>query len=348
MKKRVLAIAQSSGVPAERALALLADPDLLAAVRTAPGDAAPSDTAPGETATRAALVSPYYPLPAEFHSAEPVFNSAAVQSYAFWASWGTNVALVALLVVAAMAAQWFLWPGRAVLVFLSFIPAAAWAYLRIANSADRQFYRVLRNRIAQRIAHSKDAIFVGLLPGNRVQMVAGLYQWDMGFLSLTPGWMTYGGERTRFSISRGAVSAIAVQAGPAAWDRNYAVVVTHDGGAFVLGRPDAGYSRRKARKLQTKLNAWLSGEPLPNSLPQTAEPLSPPNLPALTPYAPARWKLASAHMKRAGMLFMGTSLLAAAGQGFLAPHSLTSKVVLAAPMAYLLAMVPKWLRSSEA
>jgi Zn-dependent protease with chaperone function len=343
MKKRVLAVAQSSGMTAERALALLANPDLLATYETAP-----SETNPGETAPGAVPVSAYYPLPAEFHSAEPVFNSAAVQSYAFWASWGTNVALVALLVAAAMAAQWFLWPGRAVLVFLSFIPAAAWAYLRIANSADRQFYRVLRNRIAQRLPHSKDAIFVGLLPGNRVQMVAGLYQWDMGFLSFTPGWMTYGGERTRFSISRGAVSTIAVQAGPAAWDRNYAVVVTHDGGAFVLGRPDAGYSRRKARKLQTKLNAWLSGEPLPNSLPQTAEPLSPPNLPALTPYAPARWKLASAHMKRAGMLFMGTSLLVAAGQGFLAPHSLTSKVVLAAPMAYLLAMVPKWLRSSEA
>jgi hypothetical protein len=180
-------------------------------------------------------------------------------------------------------------------------------------------------------------------------MVAGLYQWDMGFLTLTPGWLTYGGERTRFSISRGAVSAIAVQVGPAAWDRNYAVVVTHDGGAFVLGRPDAGYSRRKARKLQTRLTAWLSGEPLPDALPQSAEPLAPPNLPALAPYAPARWKLASAHMKRAFMLFVGTSMVLGAGAHFIVEsYSMTSLVVLGAPMAYLLAMVPAWLRRSPA
>jgi heat shock protein HtpX len=338
MKKRVLAVAQSCGMPAERALALLADPDLLTA----------SESTRGETAPGAAPVSAYYPLPAEFHSAEPVFNSAAVQAYAFWMSWGTNVALVALLVAAAVAAQQFLEVGTAVLVFLSFIPAAAWAYLRIANWADRQFYGILRNRIAKRLPHSRDAIFVGLLPGNRVQPVAGLYQWDVGFLSLTPGWLTYGGERTRFSISRGGVSAIDVQAGPAAWDRNYAVVVTHDGGALVLGRPDAGYSRRKARKLQTKLNAWLSGEPLPDTLPQTAEPLSPPDLPLLALYAPARWKLASAHMKRAFMLFVGTSLLLAAAERLMAFHSLASLVVLAAPMAYLLAMIPKWLRRSPA
>jgi Zn-dependent protease with chaperone function len=338
MKKRVLAVAQSCGMPVERALALLTDPDLLAGHETSPGEASPG----------AVAVSPYYPLPAEFHGAEPVFNSAAVQSYAFWASWGTNVALVALLVAASVAAQRFLSPGRALLVFLSFIPAAAWAYLRIANWADRQFYRVLRNRIARRLAHSNDAIFVGLLPGNRMRQVAGLYQWDMGFLSLTPGWLTYSGERTRFSISRGAVSAIATQVGPAAWDRNYAVVVTHGGGAFVVGRPDAGYSRRKARKLQTRLNAWLSGEPLPDTLPQTAEPLSLPNLPALAPYAPARWKLASAHMKKAFMLFVGTLLLLSAGKRFMELYSLASLVVLAAPMAYLLAMVPKWLRRSPA
>jgi Zn-dependent protease with chaperone function len=71
MKQRVLAVARSFGMPAKRALALLADPDLLAPFETEPG---------------AAPVSAYYPLPAEFHSADPVFNSAAVQAYAFWAS----------------------------------------------------------------------------------------------------------------------------------------------------------------------------------------------------------------------------------------------------------------------
>jgi len=71
MQKRVLAVARRFGVPAERALALLADPDLLAASKTAAG-AVPAST--------------YYPLPAEFNSAEPVFSPAGVQAYAFWES----------------------------------------------------------------------------------------------------------------------------------------------------------------------------------------------------------------------------------------------------------------------
>jgi len=334
MKQRVLAIAQKFGVAEERALALLADPDLLGPVQTAPG---------------ADPMSAHYPLPAEFHSAGPVFNSAVMQAYAFWASWGLNAALVALLASAAVVAEWSLQPGQAVLVYLAFVPAAAWAYLRFAGWADRLLYRRLRNRIAQRLPRSKDAIFVGLLPGNRVQPVGGLYEWDMGFLSFTPGWLTYTGERTRFSIGRGAILGITVQAGPAAWDRNYAVVVMHQGGAFVVGRPDAGYSRRHGRKLEARLNAWLAGDSARDGLPQAMEPLSPPNLPALTPYAPAPWKLASAHLKKAFVLFVGTSLMITAGERWvMANHSLTSLVTLAAPMAYLLAMMPKWLRRGHA
>jgi Zn-dependent protease with chaperone function len=71
MQKRVLTIARRFGVPQEWALALLADPDLLAPFETAPG---------------AAPVSAYYPLPAEFHSPEPAFHSVAAPAYGFWAS----------------------------------------------------------------------------------------------------------------------------------------------------------------------------------------------------------------------------------------------------------------------
>lgn len=71
MRKRVLTIAGRCGVPQEWALALLADPDLLTPVETAPG---------------AAAVSACYPLPAEFHSPEPAFHSAPEPAYGFWAS----------------------------------------------------------------------------------------------------------------------------------------------------------------------------------------------------------------------------------------------------------------------
>jgi Zn-dependent protease with chaperone function len=72
MKQRVLTVARRFGMPRERALELLADPDSLAPFETAPG---------------AAHASAYYPLPAEMiHNADPVFTSAAVPAYGFWGS----------------------------------------------------------------------------------------------------------------------------------------------------------------------------------------------------------------------------------------------------------------------
>jgi len=81
MKRRVLTIARRFGMPKERALELLADPDLLATYETAPGE-----TSLGEAGASAIPMSAYYPLPVELHSAEPVFNSTAVEAYGFWES----------------------------------------------------------------------------------------------------------------------------------------------------------------------------------------------------------------------------------------------------------------------
>ena len=332
MRKRVLSIARRFGMPEARALELLQNPDVLG----------------GATAATTVEAPAAYALPEEFHGADPVFNSAAMQSYILWVSWTLNVVLVGLLVALAIVLGHSLEPGRAVLVFLASIPGVAWAYLRIANLADKLYRKMLRRRIARRLLHPAGAAFVGLLPGASVRPVEGFYEWDLGFLSLTPDWLTYRGERARFSLQRASLTGVSVQAGPLSWDRTWAVVVSHDGGAFVLRRPDAGYTKRTARQLAAKLNAWRQGAPVVNEAAQAGELLSPPDLPRLTPYAPMGWKLATSHMKRAGMLCVGTMMLFGAGERVVAAFHVAALVPLAAPLAYLLAVAPTWLRRGEA
>jgi len=211
------------------------------------------------------------------------------------------------------------------------------------NSWDRLFRKALKRRIGKRLQPDRDAVFVGLLPGDRVYPIEGSYDWDLGFLSFTPDWLTYTGERTQFSMARSAVIEIAVRKGPAAWDRTHAVVVKHEGGAFILRRPDAGYSQRQARKLQACLDGWWRGEAMPNQT-DVDSPFPPPSLPVFRPVFPGRLRMALAFAGKAGMLFVGTLMVLATTVPMTRATMMFSLVPFAAPLAYLVAVCPLLLR----
>ena len=206
----------------------------------------------------------------------------------------------------------------------------------------------MKRRISRRLQCPKDAVFVGLLPGDRVWPIEGFYEWDLGFLTFSPDWLTYTGERTQFSVRRSGISAIAVQKGPIAWDRMHAVVVTCQDGAFVLRRPDAGSSRRQARRLESRLNAWWRGEAVPNQPVPANAPFSPPSLPAIKPVLASRWRVAFVCAKRAGMLFVGTLITLAVAVPMTTATMMYALVPFAAPLAYLLAVGPLLLRRKPA
>ena len=315
MKTRVLAIADRFSLPHERALAILDNPDIVA----------------GEAPE-------HYALPAGLQNAEPIYSSSARASHIFWASWGTRVALVLMLAAMAVTAPTVTGQFRAVALFFACVPLAAWLYLRLANWWDRQFKASMRRKIALRMQPEEGAIFVGLRPGARVYPVAGFYDWDLGFVTLSADWLSYRGEQAQFSVARSAVCGIEVAHGPIAWDRTFAVVVRHTGGAFVLRRSDAGISLRQARKLAAKLTAWWQGT-APADTVQEA-PYPPPSLPEFAPAFPARIKLAIGFAWKAGGLFVGTLIILATTVPMNGSTMMFSLVPFAAPLAFLVAVAP--------
>jgi hypothetical protein len=231
--------------------------------------------------------------------------------------------------------------GWSVILLFASIPGAAWLYVRIWNIFDVMFHRWLEARLRRRIAGGPDAIFAGLLPGADLRSYGGFYEWDLGLVALGGGRLSYAGERTCFSLARAEIAGFAIARGPLAWDREHAVLVRHSGGVFLLKQP--GYSWWRARRLEKKLTAWWRGE-LVVSEPSAAEPLPPPNLPALAFSSLSRWKLAAGCAKQAAILFFGTTLVGAALLHTSAHDPFYSVLVVVAPLTYLLVVAPHLLR----
>lgn len=317
MRQRVLALGNRYGVPPERALAILADPD---AIAPTPG------------------VPRHYDLPAEVRDTGLVFTSSAKATYSQLAFWAMQAVLVAILTGMAYVSDRIMSVGFNALLLLASIPAAAWLYLRIAHASDYLFRRWLESRIRRRIPCAEGAVFVGLLPGEVLRPYeGGFYEWDLGLVSLESGWLAYSGERTRFSLPRAEIVGFAVRNGPLAWLRQHAVLVRHTRGAFLLHPP--GYSWWRARRLEKKLTAWWRGGAASPEVPG-AQPLPPPDLPALAFSSPSRWKVAWRFGKVAFFQFFGLGIALAALGHTSADNPLYSLLILVVPLTYLLAVAP--------
>jgi Zn-dependent protease with chaperone function len=324
MRQRVLALGNRFGVPPERALAILADPDVIAPTPDVPR---------------------HYDLPAEVRDTGLVFTSSAKATYTQLAFWAMQAVLVAIVAAMAYVSNRIVSLGFDVLLLLASIPAAAWLYLRIAHASDYLFLRWLERRIRRRIPCAKGAMFVGLVPGENLRPYeGGFYEWDLGLVSLESGCLTYSGERTRFSLPRAEIVGFAIRKGPLAWQRERAVLLRHTGGAFLLKLPRASWWR--ARRLEKKLTAWWRGGIASPEVPG-AEPLPPPGLPALTFSSPSRWKVAWRFGKVAFFQFFGLSMALAALGHTAAGNPLYSLLILVVPLTYLLAAAPMLFRRRD-
>jgi Zn-dependent protease with chaperone function len=337
MRQRVLALGNRFGVPPERALAILSDPDTVDAGSPAP-EGSPA-------------VPRRYILPAEVQDTAMVFTSSAKATYVQWVYWPMQVILVAILAAVAYLAQRTMPFGRNVFFLFASIPAAAWLYLRVANWFDVLFRRWLESRIRRRIPSAENAIFVGLLPGEDLRPYEiGFYEWDLGLLSLDSGCLTYSGERTRFSLPRAEITGFAIRKGPLAWDRQHAVLVRHTGGAFLLKRPGSSWWRE--RRLEKKLTAWWRGETWrgeTTSL-ETAgvEALPRPDLPVLAFTSPPRRKMVWAVAKQTAVLFFGTLLALSVLMRLSGDNAIYSVLVFVVPLTYILAVLPMLSRRRRA
>jgi Zn-dependent protease with chaperone function len=342
MQARVLAIARHCHLDEIRALAVLHDPDILGA-EPAPTQNAAAEVRTGEAAPAAEVAQPiHYELPER----SVVFSTFAKEGRALPARWVANAVLVAeLLAVAVLMERIDIpWPWG-FLASLAGLALATRTFLAVDNVLSCYFLKRIRRKLEREWAGAgRQAMFVGVLPGWRVMLPDGFPIWDVGFLSFSPDYLTYEGEQTRFSVPREAVTGVAVQKGPLAWDPEYVLTVAWQGGAFSLTRPDRGTtSRRQARRLEAQLRSWWHGEPLREASCNAVNRLPAPALPQLSGEILRGWKAVRVLALRAAMLFFGTIILVQALQ---MKHY--GVMLSMAPICLMLAVCPIFFRKAPA
>jgi Zn-dependent protease with chaperone function len=323
MRDRVLSIARRGGVTAQRALALLDNPDLLNE---------------GEVSELR-----HFGLPAECAGAERVYNSASKATYLMWAGWLDQIALV-VFALAVTTFAYEIWPRMpfSALLSMASIPLLTAAYLIFTNWVGRCFKASLRRKLAMRMGAAADGgTFVGLLPGSLPLPVEGFYHWDLGFLWLNANELVYRGERATFALPRASVRAITICKGPISWDRVKLVRVECEGGALQFSRPDTGTTQRHARRLERRLQAWLLGTSAETAWTAT-EPAPPASvLRAMSTDCLRGWQMLRISLVRTFLMLMGLTLLMPLVQGRVRGVSV---VAIIAPAAYAIAGLPLWFR----
>ncbi|HXN49911.1 MAG TPA: M48 family metalloprotease [Bryobacteraceae bacterium] len=265
MQSRVLMLANRSGIPKSRALAILDDPDLLD--REAP--------------------SGHYAL-----EAAPEFSQATIGIYLVKTAW-THQATVLFLAFGLCYSATGLLAGQSALVqggayYLLGLPLALWLSLRALRWRNERFLRAMMAAIEPRLPAGTRGEFAGLCPGERLYPAQGFFAWDLGKVFLAADGIAFAGERARFFVPRAAVRSIDTVSDGIGWGRRQGLLVHWQGGSFVVKYPLDVSSRRRAAVRERQWLDWWTGEPdMSQADPVSAgSPL--PDLPAAPPDAKAR------------------------------------------------------------
>jgi Zn-dependent protease with chaperone function len=339
MRNRILAIAREFGVPDERALELLANPDVLES-----GPYASQETDSAEEPV-AAEPPPHYSVPAHIDDAGAAFTASAKATYFHWAAWVSNGTLLGVLIGLAYLARHFGGSSPwSTMSFLISLPFVACLFLWVSERWQCRFLGKMKRLIAERIPNSADAQFVALLPGDRVEAADGFYAWDLGFLFLDSDRLSFSGEQAKFSVARSDVHSIEIRRGPLAWGRAHAVVLQTSEGSFNFHMAHRGCSGRLARQLERRLEDWWTGAS--TAIHSAATPDFPaPQLPVLPRPHRSRLRLTWVIAKKTALLFVGALiLLMALPVSEVAPAA--AVVPFAAPMIYAVIVFPVLLRKN--
>lgn len=229
-----------------------------------------------------------YPLPAALAEDPPAFSSTFRRDLTALITW----AMLAAMTIPPALAAWL-----ATVADLPFLGAAALlaggAVLAIAASQlvallgpvwrQRTLERRVRARLERRgELPGGELIPVGIAPGEHPRLYDNNYSFDVGYLSLDGGRLTYAGEQLRFSLGRGEVAEVGLGARLPSWWRPAAVVVrwrTDDGREGSVQLRVTGVRTlleldRRSRELAARIERWRR-EP-------DAEPAGAPSEPPLT------------------------------------------------------------------
>ena len=322
MRRRVLSIAQRYGVPEERALAILENPDIL------------SGTSDRDI----------YELPAYVNRKAAVFTASARMSHAYWTPWVFGTMLLSWMVILAYAAAKTMYLPRgffwSVAGFFLGLPLVGWLTWKYDDWWDCLFIRRTRRKIEAGAPAAGTP--VALLPGDRILPLEAQYAWDLGRITLDDR-LTYRGEQTQFSVPRSEITGIEIQKSRAGWCRTHAVVVRTAQCAFSLRLADRGRTRRLARRLEKQLASWWHGESAA-TVQSPGEAFPAPDLPVIHHAVASRGRIAWVYGVRTVLLFFGTIFLLSSS-GAMSGAPLFALIPFTAPIVYAVMMCPGLFRA---
>jgi hypothetical protein len=199
-----------------KAAALIGDADALrrahekmGATRLAPG-------AWGKAEPIAATPEAQPTLPVAAPAPAPVFSPGWRKTVVYLKVEGTILALSIPPVATAIAVRSRVIPAAA--RWPAYLAAMALALLlrvTVAKAVEHWSYRRMRGKLAARlqVAEAENTIFVGLSPEPRPLVYDGFWDWDLGFLTVSPDRLEYRGERARFTLRREQVAGIQIGKG---------------------------------------------------------------------------------------------------------------------------------------
>jgi Zn-dependent protease with chaperone function len=131
----------------------------------------------------------------------------------------------------------------------------------------------LKERLARRLAIPADAghWYVGISPDVNARTYEGFSNWDLGFLALAPGRLTYAGGECRFALTPSQIVEQRVVRGFPSWVPTAVVLLRwRDAagaeGVLRVGLVDVGtlrHSTRAARRLLEALERWRDAGDVP-------------------------------------------------------------------------------------
>ena len=283
-EERALALGRRYGVPAERALAIVRNPNEAYAGGLAP-------------LARAVIQQNETP------PVNMVFDDQARASYGQRLRWAIFMVPLAGSVLSGLL-EWAsmrlaMLQGHYSIIGMVIIgplvlgpPIVLAALVWVERILDRKFYGRMGALLTARLNPAPGAILVDLHPGNGLRVTEGFTCVDFGFLTHENGWLCYRGEQFRFAVPVASLFNLSLVTGPIRWSRIKRVEVDYGEGAFTLSPAMA------TEKLFDTIHSWRL------STPAAAEPRPEPApaLPDLPGETHSRWPMTSYMFKEMGKL----------------------------------------------
>lgn len=249
-----------------------------------------------------------YTIPASALPAGKAFSTQYKSRLAMRHGWIVIWTTVTLPGIVALLAQWANLAGAALwfayllgLVFTLGIDLALANFFPLRGLP--QLERVIREKCAGERGSTGDCsgLFVSLAPDSTPRIYEGNWAWDLGFLQLTSGHLSYWGEEAHFALRRTEIIDVSIGLGPAGWFKNPSVYLSWRDplgreGIFNLRPLHARSMREMAVKtclLARDIQDWHRGlTPKPDSLfasasaAATAEMSGPPEFGQVTSRSP--------------------------------------------------------------